>query len=209
MILKLHAFELAQRPDLAEQMFRLRARVFHDRLRWDVCVQDGLERDVYDDCDPLYVLSVDEDTGVVRGAARLLPTTGRHMMRDIFNGFFDEPFEIESPLIWECTRFGVLPDLGSEGGAAGLNVATCELLTGVCEAALVSGVTQILGVSEIPMLRIYRRSGWIPEVIGRSARPGSVPVFAGLWDVSPEVGRMLRHRSGLPAADAAALSMAA
>jgi len=30
---------------LLEQMFRLRARIFRDRLGWDVAVKDGKERD--------------------------------------------------------------------------------------------------------------------------------------------------------------------
>ena len=34
---------------LLEQMFRLRARIFRDRLGWDVAVKDGKERDKYDD----------------------------------------------------------------------------------------------------------------------------------------------------------------
>jgi len=34
---------------LLEQMFRMRARIFHDHLGWDVVVKDGMERDKYDE----------------------------------------------------------------------------------------------------------------------------------------------------------------
>ncbi len=209
MIFNVYASELARHEGLAEQMFRMRARVFKDRLRWDVNVNDGMERDLYDDMDPLYVMSIDDRSGLLRGAVRILPTTGPHMMCDIFNDFFDEPVFAQSPQIWECTRFAIHPDFEASLTPTGLNVATSELLLGVCEAGLKSGVTQILGVSEVPMLRIYRRSGWAPEIVGRSARPGTVAIFAGLWDVTREAGMTIRSRAGLMAQRSHTSAMAA
>lgn len=185
MILTLYSRELMKRPSLADQMFRLRARVFHDRLGWDVEVYQGRERDVYDDLDPLYVLSVDPNDGTLRGSVRILPTVGRHMMADIFGTFFDDVPDVQSPLIWECTRFCIDVERSGSVSETGIDRATSELLQGVCEAALRSGVHQILGVSEVPMLRIYRRAGWMPEIVGRSSGRTGVPVFAGLWDVTP------------------------
>jgi N-acyl-L-homoserine lactone synthetase len=52
-------------------------------------------------------------------------------------------------------------------------------------------------VSEIGMLRIYRRSGWSPEIVGRAVPPFTAPIFAGLWDVSTEVSRTIAARAGL------------
>jgi N-acyl-L-homoserine lactone synthetase len=208
MIINVYASNLHRHPGLADQMFRMRARVFKDRLRWDVIVENGVERDEYDDMDPLYVMSIDDRSGLLRGSVRILPTTGRHMMGDIFNDFFDEPVLAQSPQIWECTRFAIHPDFEATLTPTGLNVATSELLLGVCDAARASGVTQILGVSEVPMLRIYRRSGWAPEIVGRSTRPGTVAIFAGLWDVTREASLSIRARAGfaadLPATEAMA-----
>jgi acyl homoserine lactone synthase len=209
MIFNVYASDLIRHPALADQMFRMRARVFKDRLRWDVNVENGIERDQYDDMDPLYVMSIDDRSGRLRGAVRILPTTGRHMMCDIFNDFFDEPVLVQSPQIWECTRFAIHPDFEATLTPTGLNVATSELLLGVCDAARASGVTQILGVSEVPMLRIYRRSGWAPEIIGRSARPGTVAIFAGLWDVTREASQTIRARAGISAPVPATAAMAA
>jgi acyl homoserine lactone synthase len=209
MIFNVYASDLPRHPALADQMFRMRARVFKERLRWDVAVKDGIERDQYDDMDPLYVMSIDDRSGLLRGAVRILPTTGRHMMADIFNDFFDEPVLVQSPQIWECTRFAIHPDLEATLTPTGLDVATSELLLGVCDAALASGVTQILGVSEVPMLRIYRRSGWAPEIVGRSARPGTVAIFAGLWDVTREASLTIRARAGFSAAAPETAAMAA
>ena len=72
-----------ENPDLIDQMFRLRAKAFADRLNWDVKVIDGQERDRFDDCDPLYILSLNP-AGRVAGSARLLQTTGPNMLADVF-----------------------------------------------------------------------------------------------------------------------------
>ncbi len=70
-------------PDLIDQMFRLRARVFKERLDWNVAVANGRERDMFDDLHPLYVLAIDE-FGRVAATFRLLRTMGPHMLADAF-----------------------------------------------------------------------------------------------------------------------------
>ena len=42
-----------------EAMFRNRAEVFFDRLNWDVAVENGYERDAFDEEYPLYLISLD------------------------------------------------------------------------------------------------------------------------------------------------------
>ena len=43
---------------LLDRMHQLRARVFHERLNWDVTVRDGREHDEFDRCKPTYILVV-------------------------------------------------------------------------------------------------------------------------------------------------------
>jgi acyl homoserine lactone synthase len=52
MIVVLEQHNAHQYRHLIDEMFRLRARVFRDRLNWDVEVTDGKERDRYDDEQP-------------------------------------------------------------------------------------------------------------------------------------------------------------
>jgi acyl homoserine lactone synthase len=70
--------------NLIDEMFRLRARIFRDRLRWDVQVVDGKERDKYDDEAPVYLIYTDDETGEIKGSLRLLPTTGPTLLADFF-----------------------------------------------------------------------------------------------------------------------------
>lgn len=64
---------------LLDSMHRLRAKVFQDRLDWDVDVEQGREVDEFDAYCPTYILAVTR-TRVVVGCARLLPATGPMMM---------------------------------------------------------------------------------------------------------------------------------
>jgi acyl homoserine lactone synthase len=181
----------------ADQMYRLRARQFHERLKWDVAVKDGWESDAYDELNPLYLVSKSE-TGSVVGALRFLPTTGPTMMRDVFDQYFDAPFEIESPLIWECSRFAVETAASDRWTTpTGLCRATFELLQGGCEIALRAGVAQVVGVFDQYAGKVYRRSGWKPEIIARSDKPSTGTIHVGIWDVSEDNLAAMREQSGL------------
>ena len=54
MIAVIEQYNAHEYSHLMDQMFQMRARVFHDRLRWNVRVVDGRERDKYDDESPVY-----------------------------------------------------------------------------------------------------------------------------------------------------------
>ena len=108
MIFTIESADQDKYPDLFDAMFRMRAEVFSGRLGWDVTVENGREIDRFDSETPLYLLSLDERSGQLRGAVRLLPTTGPNMLRDVFSMLMPGG-TVESPLIWESSRFAVNP----------------------------------------------------------------------------------------------------
>ena len=73
----------AFRRELAD-MHRLRYRVFHERLGWDVAVHGDQERDTFDALPGTSCLLYHDAFGRLRGCARLLKTTGPTMLRDVF-----------------------------------------------------------------------------------------------------------------------------
>ncbi|MEV8638608.1 acyl-homoserine-lactone synthase [Streptosporangium sp. NPDC051023] len=89
---------------LLDGMFRLRHEVFHERLRWDVESLHGMERDSYDNCDPVYVVSHAEDCRKVTGCCRLLPTDGPYMIPDVFSEMLRGALAPRDPRIWELSR---------------------------------------------------------------------------------------------------------
>ncbi len=107
-------------PKEMDAMFRNRAITFSQRLGWEVTVKDGYERDIFDDANPLYLVSVDPDTEQYLGSLRLLPTTGPNMLRDVFPYLLRDGEAIESATIWESSRICAAPaDAQPERAAEG------------------------------------------------------------------------------------------
>jgi acyl homoserine lactone synthase len=200
MIVVVEGAERAERQALIDGMHRLRKRVFHDRLGWDVTVEGDRESDMFDAVDPLYLISVENEGAPARGCLRLLPTTGPNMLRDVFPELL--PGErVESPLIWESTRFAVdLPtDLGGDRRTAMRMVGrvTGELVAGAIEVGLIAGLTHIVSVFDARILRILRAAGCSIELIGETRTIGSVVTHAGLFEVSEDVVAAIRRTNAL------------
>ena len=173
-------------PPSPTACFATAPRSFATAWIGDVTVDKmGWETDAYDRLDPVYVIVEDEE-GRHAASMRFLPTTGPTMLEDVFPHLLGGT-SIRSPLIWECTRFCLSP-------GAGAGVAR-RLLLWATEIGLAMAVTHSVGVFDTPMLRIYRRLGWSPEVLG--SRDG---ISAGLWTLSPETHAMLCRTSGVDAA---------
>ena len=187
----LYGDRLGAQSGLAAGMFRHRALQFRGRLNWDVQVDAwGEERDRYDALNPLYVIACDE-TGGHAGSMRFLPTVGPTMLRDHFAALVPD-LAIESPLLWECTRFCIAP------GRGGGREVTARLMAAAAVLGEDFGLTASVAIFDARMLRIYARLGWPPEVLGSGADP-SGQVHVGLWHFDPARTAKMCARAGLGA----------
>ncbi len=175
---------------------RLRKRVFHDRMGWQVPLINDWEVDGYDVLDPLYLLSMD-DYGRVLGGVRLLPTMGFNMLNDTFPQLLPEGKRVESPLIWESSRFAVDLDADHKVGPRGISRATAELILGMNEVGRSIGLTHIVTVYDIFMRRLLLRAGCAGEPISEPQRIGKVIAYAVFVEVGDEVDRAMREASGI------------
>ena len=87
------------------EMYRLRARVFKDRMGWDVPTIAGMEIDGYDALGPHYMLI--KGGGAVCGCWRLMPTEGPNMLRDTFPQLLHGDAAPTGRHIWELSRFAI------------------------------------------------------------------------------------------------------
>lgn len=187
MIRYIYGHDLHLFPLLRDSMFRDRADQFRTRLGWAVTVDEaGFERDEYDAEDPLYVIWEEAD-GTHGGSMRLLPTTGRTMVNDHFPHLTDG-VHISSPVIWECTRF-CLARGAKPGVAAALMLAGGEVMQQF-------GVAHYVGVFDARMVRIYRRIGSSPEVLG-SEGEGREQISVGLWEFTPQAQAKVAQAAGI------------
>ena len=193
MIVVLEHYNAHKYPHLIDEMFRLRARVFHDRLNWHVKVTDGRERDRYDDEQPVYIIYCDHQAHEVKGCLRLLPTTGPTLLADIFSDTLPEAVNLSAPAIWECSRF-CLDDKLLEGGRYDETLfASAAMLEAVGDVALRAGIEAIIGNFDESMLRLYRRIGCEVEILGSTLRYGD-PVYLGMHPISEPIVRRIKAR---------------
>ena len=183
----IYAHDLHKFPKLRDTMFRDRAKQFQERLGWDVNVdEDGFETDEYDALDPIYVIWEMPD-GTHGGSMRFLPTVGRTMVNEHFL-FLTDNVRIESPLIWECTRFCLSPN-ADRRVTAGLVIAADDLMG---QFAL----TSFVGVFVARMVRIYKTLGVNLEQLGTSGSDQD-QISVGLLHLNPERRAKVLSRAGM------------
>ncbi|WP_171240587.1 acyl-homoserine-lactone synthase [Ruegeria sp. HKCCA5491] len=184
--------------DVLDEMYQLRARVFGDRLGWDVNIVNGRERDQFDDLHPAHVVSINDDGDVV-GCMRLLQTTGPHMLSDVFHSILDGEPPIRSAQVWEATRFCVDTKKLSHGrGKNTVSYVTSEVMIGSFEYAMAAGVLDSVAVIDPVMNRVLQRSGNAPyDYVGTAKPMGKVVAMAALMDCSEERISGIRDYAGI------------
>ncbi len=196
MIRLVSGMDYSRYGDELDQMFRLRKRVFSERLGWKVSSYGNYEIDSYDMLRPLYVLSMDESGKRVLGSLRLLPTTGPNMLADTFSNLLPDGKPIRSPTVWESSRYCVDKD-AKDLGSKGIGYCTAELLLALCEVGMVAGLSFIVTVIDLRMERILRRLNCMGDRLGEPRDYGDVTALAGLWETDETMLQQLRNASGI------------
>lgn len=198
MIIVVDGLNRYEHTDLLRQMHKLRARVFDGRLGWDVTVENGEERDIFDELDPAHIISVN-DAGEVVGCMRLLQTTGPHMLSDVFAPLLGGEPPLRSSRLWEATRFCVDTErLTERRGRNSISHVTSEVMVGAFEYGIEAGISDAVAVIDPVMHRVMKRSGNGPsDYLGQPTRMGKVVAMAVLMDVSEERIARIREFSGI------------
>lgn len=166
-------------PDLLDSMHRLRARIFRDRLNWDVDVKDGREADDFDDCQPTHILAVTGRNTVV-GCARLLPATGPTLLSVLFPELAGcGLFQPHATMI-ESSRFCVDTTVEAERAGQALHDATWTMFAAIIEWSMMNGYSELITATDVRIERILRRAGWPMTRIGEPKRLGNTNAVVGL-----------------------------
>lgn len=181
--------------DALAEMYRVRFRVFKNRLDWDVSTSEDMERDAYDDLGPVYLLQRNT-AGDLTGCVRLLPTTGPTMLRDTFPILLHGGPMPCDPSIWETSRFAFDQRYLTSVRAGGVATETYELLVGLLEFGLANSIREIITVTDARMERILRRANWPLRRLGEPVQIGDTRALAGSVEISEDILRRLRSRAG-------------
>lgn len=184
----LHDRHFAER--YAEKMYRLRCKVFHERLGWDVQVRDGLESDGFDDPDSVYVLTTDSDDAVI-GSWRLRPSTRDYMLSDVFPSLLNGAPVPKHRHIWEISRFAVDTSVSSRTAGFSLGDTARQLLLDTVKFAIDHHVTQFVLVTTVAVERLIMSTGIVLNRFGPPTRIGRAMSVACWVDVDAHTRHVL------------------
>ncbi|MGJ8481338.1 acyl-homoserine-lactone synthase [Sphingobium yanoikuyae] len=155
----------AMENHLFRSMFEERKRVFVDLLRWDVPVLAGrYEIDQFDNDRAVYIVIADAE-GEHLASARLLPTTGDHILGTIFPELCEQ-VPPRGGAILEITRFCLARRLRARERLEVRN----RLVSALVEYALGNHIGSYTGVAEWPWFQQILSFGWACRPLGL---PGS------------------------------------
>ncbi|MBV8260273.1 MAG: GNAT family N-acetyltransferase, partial [Paraburkholderia sp.] len=150
------------------EMYRLRARVFRDRMGWDIPTIAGMEIDGYDALGPHYML-IQDTLGKVRGCWRLMPTEGPNMLRDTFPQLLQGNAAPAGRGIWELSRFAIESDNEQAFGFADVTMGAMRAVVSFADH---TGIKSYVTVTTTPMERLLRRTGIQLTRLGAPMRIG-------------------------------------
>ena len=140
MIYVLHGEDTHKYPDLMDEVYRLRHRVFVDEMGWsDLYSPDGRETDQFDRPDAVHHICMRDDRVV--GYQRMLPTLRPTLLSELFPHLCEGPIP-RSHDCYELTRYAVDPAY-REGRRSVGSVGT-ELIAGWVEWGLNCGVDKTI-----------------------------------------------------------------
>ena len=177
------------------EVYRLRHRVFRERMKWDVHSRGGMETDEFDALRPSFLVAM--DGGAVVGTWRLLPTTGTYMLKDVFSFLLDRMPAPEAPDIWETSRFAVDHLAAGEVGSNGVGQNTNELFCALVELCLARGIREVVQVYDIRVARLLPRIGCRPFWQSRRQRIGNTIALAGRFTTDERSLATIRKATGI------------
>lgn len=133
----------------------LRAKVFRDRMGWDVPVLDGMEIDGYDALEPHYMV-IRDDVNRVCGCWRMMPTDGPYMLKDTFPELLHGATAPANENIWELSRFAIETEGDNNFGFA---ERAMEAMRGIVNFADDHGIEKYVTVTTTAVERLLRHAG--------------------------------------------------
>ena len=151
------AGETSLNTDILSKMYRLRHRVFREKLHWNVSGINGEETDEYDTLNPHYMVAL--ENGEATACWRLLPTQGPYMLRDTFGELLRGESLPEADDIWELSRFAVLSPAQKYNGQIHLSTVAFEMFDKLIRFADERGISRYVTVVSTSVERLMRSNG--------------------------------------------------
>lgn len=194
-------YDLADARDAA--MFEDRRTLFVDGLGWDVpIVQDCFEIDQFDGQQAVYFAEFG-DEGEHLGSLRLLPSSGPHILADLFAGLCEHDVP-RGPGIYEITRLCLPSRLGAQERLRVRN----RLISAMVDYALDAGIHCLTGVVRPGFRTSVLAMGWEASPLGSIRTIGGMALGAFRIEIDADTPARLA-RTGIYTAVASLAPVAA
>jgi acyl-homoserine lactone synthase len=194
MLLMLSGRNARQYKDVMEAAWRLRHRVFVEKMGWKaVAKPDGREIDQFDTDEAIHFVGWEK--GKAYGYCRLLPTTKPHLLSDVYPEILAGEPVPRGPGVYEWTRFAVAPE--KRDGVSGMDQTTRLLFTGVAEACLDQGIDELTVEADPIWLTRFIELGWRPEPLALPTTYDGRPIVPFKCRVTPATLSTCRQLLGV------------
>jgi N-acyl-L-homoserine lactone synthetase len=169
--------------DIRNGLGIFRHRVFVQRLGWtlpDATKGVTTEWDQFDRKGTIQIVALTPGQSVC-GCARLMPTTGPYLLKDVFPELSGPNAPPVSPSVWELSRFAGSGSLDDQSDAA----PGMRLFPYALALATSLGAARVIGVVTRSVARLYRQSGLELQSIGLTVGTCRQPFLACAIDLTP------------------------
>jgi acyl-homoserine lactone synthase len=176
----------------------IRHRIYVEELKWKGLTprSDGREYDQFDFENTVYLLGLEE--GRVVGGLRLVPTTGPHLIADVFSRFADRGVPRGADIA-EWTRIFVVPERREEHSRSKVG---STVIASMIDYGLQEGLTGISVVMNTFWLPKFLKYGWRVRPLGLPDVHEDEWLIAVQIDVTPMALAGIRNACGLSHASA-------
>lgn len=147
---------------LLRGMYKLRHEVFNKRLHWDVEDFGELEIDQFDYRNPNYIVAKTNQEKII-GCWRLIPTSKKYMLEEVFSEMLGEYPLPKCENIWELSRFAVV-DKRPKGYM--LSESTVFMIKEIIDFALENNISNYVTVTSAGVERLMKSTGIPIQRIG-------------------------------------------
>ncbi len=170
-------------------MHRHRKHTFVDTLGWHLPTRADQEIDTYDGPHTIYLIARPHPTAAVAASARLLPTTGSHLMGDLFPHICTDGAP-RGDALWEASRFCPAPPTPRRERLALL----WQIFCGIMETALLYDIERVIFTANHALRPLALECGWRARALGPTVADGSDSITAIAVDIDRAGLRTLRQR---------------
>jgi N-acyl-L-homoserine lactone synthetase len=174
-------------PEIRAGLGAYRYEVFVRRLGWTLPTSTDnqtSEWDQFDDGATVHIVALSQVRRIC-GCARLMSTTGRYLLKEVFPELLGSEPPRELTTLWELSRFAGSSQKSPDDNPSERNAPGMQLFPYALALAASFGATDVIGVVSRSVERLYRRSGLTLQRIHPDLAARSASIVACSIELSP------------------------